>query len=57
MGNNATSGEKAYLIKLTDKNKLGEGSFGAVYKIMTKDKQTACAAKIFKIPLKKMTSL
>ena len=57
MGNNATSGEKAYSMKLTEKNKLGEGAFGAVYKIMTKDKQTACAAKIFKIPLKMMSNL
>jgi hypothetical protein len=37
MGNTATSGEKAYSMKLTEKNKLGEGAFGAVYKIMTKD--------------------
>ena len=50
MGNGASQGEKAYSMKLTDKNKLGEGAFGAVYKIMTKDKKTACAAKIFKIP-------
>jgi hypothetical protein len=30
---NSSSGEKAYSMKLTDKNKLGEGAFGAVYKI------------------------
>ena len=57
MGNGASQGEKAYSMKLTDKNKLGEGAFGAVYKIMTKDKKTACAAKIFKIPFKMMSSL
>jgi hypothetical protein len=37
---------------LSENNKLGEGAFGAVYKIMTKDQKTACAAKIFKIPFK-----
>jgi serine/threonine protein kinase len=44
-------------MKLTDKNKLGEGAFGAVYKIMTNDNKTACAVKIFKIPLSMMNSL
>jgi serine/threonine protein kinase len=57
MGNAANQGEKAYSMKLTDKNKLGEGAYGTVYKIMTKDKKTACAAKIFKIPFKMMDSL
>ncbi len=57
MGASATQGEKAYSMKLKDKNKLGEGAFGSVYKIMTKDKQIACAAKIFKIPFKMMSSL
>jgi serine/threonine protein kinase len=54
---NATSGEKAYSMKLTEKNKLGEGAFGAVYKIETTDKQTLCAAKVFKIPFKMMSTL
>jgi hypothetical protein len=44
-------------MKLNDKNKLGEGAYGAVYKIMTNDEKTACAAKIFKIPFKMMNSL
>ncbi len=44
-------------MKLTDENKLGEGAYGAVYKIMTKDNPRPCAAKIFKIPLKMMDSL
>jgi serine/threonine protein kinase len=44
-------------MKLSDQNKLGEGAFGAVYKIMTKDQQTACAVKIFKIPIKMMSTL
>jgi len=57
MGNNAISGEKAYYMKLTEDNKLGEGSYGAVYKILTTNKKTACAAKIFKIPLKMMGDL
>ena len=37
MGNVASSGEKAYSMNLSEKNKLGEGAFGAVYKIMTKN--------------------
>jgi hypothetical protein len=37
MGNTATKGPDAYLMKLTEQNKLGEGAFGAVYKILTKD--------------------
>jgi hypothetical protein len=37
MGNAANKGVDAYSMKITDKNKLGEGAFGAVYKIMTKD--------------------
>ena len=44
-------------MKLNDTNKLGEGNYGEVYKIMTKDKQTTCAAKIFKVPFKQMSSL
>jgi hypothetical protein len=44
-------------MKVTDKNKLGEGAYAAVYKIMTKDEKTACAAKIFKSPFKFMDSL
>lgn len=44
-------------MKIKDKYKLGEGSYASVYKIMTKDKKTACTAKIFKIPFKIMSSL
>ncbi len=36
MGNQATSGENAYNINLTKDNLLGEGMFGAVYKITRK---------------------
>ena len=36
MGNAASKGKDAYSMKLTYKNMLGEGVFGAVYKIMTK---------------------
>jgi hypothetical protein len=57
MGNAASKGVDAYSMKLIDKNKLGEGAFGAVYKIKTKDKKTACAAKIFKVPFKMMNAL
>ena len=57
MGNAESQAEKAYSMKLTEKNKLGEGAYGEVYKIMTKDKKTACAAKIFKIPYKLMDDM
>jgi serine/threonine protein kinase len=58
MGNSATKGPDAYHMKLTKENKLGEGTYGAVYKIKTKSKPSIpCAAKIFKIPLKMMDSL
>jgi serine/threonine protein kinase len=53
----ATSGPEAYLIKLTEENKLGEGQYGTVHKIMTRDNKTACAAKIFKVPFKIMSTL
>jgi hypothetical protein len=56
MGNSA-SGAKAYSMKLKDENKIGEGAYGTVYKIFTKDKKTACAVKIFKIPFKMMNAL
>ncbi len=57
MGNSATKGPDAYTMTLTEENKLGEGTYGAVYKVMTKVNPRACAAKIFKIPLKMMDSL
>ena len=57
MGNSATKGPYAYLMKLTEKKKLGEGTYGAVYKVKTKVNRRPCAAKIFKIPLKMMDSL
>ena len=59
MGNTSIkrSGADSYLMKLSEKNKIGEGSFGAVYKIETKDKRTACAVKFFKIPFQMMSDL
>ena len=53
MGNR--TGVNAYNMDLT--NKLGEGSFGRVYKIMTYDNKTECAAKIFKTSYEKMEPL
>ncbi len=47
---NTQSGEKAYNIKLNEKNLLGEGAFGAVYKITRKRDEKECAAKFFKVP-------
>ncbi len=53
---NAQSGENAYNIKLTETNKLGEGMYGAVYKITTNDKdKKLCAAKFFKVPFQAMS--
>ena len=37
MGNKATSGEHAYNINLTKENFIGEGTYGDVYKIYSKD--------------------
>jgi serine/threonine protein kinase len=42
---------------LTDSNKLGEGAYGIVYKILAKESKTAYAVKIFKVPFKMMNSL
>ncbi len=44
-------------MKVTDKNKIGEGAYGVVYKIITNDEKIACAAKIYKVPFKMMNSL
>jgi serine/threonine protein kinase len=44
-------------MKLTEKTKLGEGEYAAVYKVMTKDKQTAYAVKIFNFPFELMSVL
>jgi serine/threonine protein kinase len=61
MGNNvALGGEKAYKIKLTSENELGQGSYAAVYKIKRRDTKQVFAAKrkkIFKIPYKDMSTL
>ena len=58
MGNNvALVGEKAYKIKLTTENELGQGTYAAVYKIKRRDTKQVFAAKIFKIPYKDMSSL
>ena len=44
-------------MNVTEKNKIGEGAYGVVYKIMTNDEKIACAAKIYKIPFKMMNPL
>lgn len=54
MGNDQS---KAYSIKLTEKNRLGKGTYGTVYKITKKDTQTLCAAKIFNVPCKEMKDI
>jgi serine/threonine protein kinase len=57
MGNNAQSGEKGYTIRLTKENKLGEGSYAEVYKIIKNDKKMVCAAKLFKVKPETMNQL
>jgi hypothetical protein len=37
MGNRATSGKRAYNINITNENFIGEGTYGDVYKIYSKD--------------------
>ena len=56
MGNSGLIGEKAYKIDLSEKNKLGEGSFAEIYKIKRRSDNKECAAKIFKLPFKSMGS-
>ncbi len=50
MGNK--TGQENYNMDLS--NKLGEGSFGKVYKITTKHTNIECAAKIFLTPKEDM---
>jgi hypothetical protein len=54
MGN--AIGEAAYNIKLTDENKLGEGNYAQVYKIIRKKDGMLCAAKLYKVPIIHMLS-
>jgi serine/threonine protein kinase len=52
-----SSREDAYNIELTEENKLGEGSYGEVYKIRRKEDGLLCAAKFFKIKIEHMNSI
>jgi serine/threonine protein kinase len=52
MGNNATSGEAAYKIRLNDSNLIASGGYSDVYKVQKKDSKVYYAAKFIKIPLK-----
>jgi hypothetical protein len=54
MGNATTYGKKEYIMKLSDKNKLGEGPYSTVYKVTSKDKQAVYAAKIYYFPFELM---
>ncbi len=56
MGNWWTSGEHAYNINLTKENFIGEGTYGDVYKIYSKDQQKVYAAKFLKMKLENMDS-
>ncbi len=53
MGNR--TGKDKYIMDLN--SELGEGTYGKVYKIMTHDQKTECAAKIFNTSYEKMESL
>ena len=56
MGNNLPlAGEKAYKIKMTEENALGQGSYAAVYKIRRRGTKEYYAAKIFKVQIRDMT--
>jgi serine/threonine protein kinase len=58
MGNDVVTGlKRQYSLKISDKYKIGEGTYGAVYKIKTADTKEVCAAKIFKIPVQQMSFL
>ena len=48
------TGEQAYNITLDKSNKLGEGSFAAVYKMQRISDGQMCAGKIFKISINSM---
>ncbi len=54
MESSPESGESAYNIDLTKENKLGFGTFGAVYKIKRKRDNQIFAAKIFNCPFSEM---
>ena len=54
MESTPSSGEHAYIISLTDDNKIGEGTYSEVYKIYSKKDQKVYAAKLFKQPYKMM---
>jgi serine/threonine protein kinase len=56
MGNQATSGELAYKISLTKENFIGEGQYGDVYKIYSKDLSKVYAAKFLKMKPENMNS-
>ena len=56
MGNNIPlASEKAYKIKMTEENALGQGSYAAVYKIRRRGTKEYYAAKIFKVQIRDMT--
>jgi serine/threonine protein kinase len=56
MGNWATSGEHAYKISLTKENFIGDGQFGDVYKVYSKDLSKVYAAKFLKMKPENMNS-
>ena len=49
MGNNATSGEGAYMIKLNEANLIASGNYADVYKVRKKDTKVVYAAKFLKV--------
>ena len=56
MGPAPLTGEKAYYIKQTPENMLGEGAEALCFKIQAKNSKQICVAKLFKMPIDLMDS-
>ena len=51
MGAAQTRGEGAYKMEISEKNKIGKGSYAEVYKIKRKDNNQVFVATIFRVPI------
>jgi serine/threonine protein kinase len=56
MGPAPLTGEKAYYIKQTPENMLGEGAHARCFKIKAKNSKQICVAKLIKVPVHLMDS-
>ena len=57
MGPTPIRGEGAYKIKLTPENKIRVGSIGDTYKILRKEDNQICAARVWSSPNSIMTNM